>query len=110
MVIYAQFMTKWRIGVLAASLEHTQDKWGRLLVYFSDPLILSTYVAALAGSVAWVFVVERYDIAIAFPVYVGLTVFSVALIGVFAFGEHINMVRAFGILLIVIGVALAGNS
>jgi multidrug transporter EmrE-like cation transporter len=110
LVVYAQLITKWRIGVLSALSSDAPDKLSRLMIYLKDPLILSTYLAALGGSAAWIFVVERYDIAIAFPVYVGLTVLAMALCGTLLFGEHIGMVRAFGIVMIVAGVALVSRS
>lgn len=110
LVVYAQLVTKWRVTALADSLGYANGKLERLFVYFADPLILSTYAAALGGSVAWIFVVERYEVAIAFPVYVGLTVLSVALIGALVFGEQINALRAAGILLIVLGVAIVSRA
>jgi hypothetical protein len=98
LVIYGQLVTKWRDTALSDSLGHASRKWERLFVYFSDPLILSTYTAALGGSIIWIFVVERYDVAIAFPAHVGLIVLSGALV----LGE----LRALGIFLIVLGVAI----
>lgn len=110
LVVYAQLVTKWRVTALADSLGHANGKWERLFVYLADPLILSTYAAALGGSVAWIFVVERYEVAIAFPVYVGLTVLSIALIGALVLGEQINVLRAAGILLIVLGVTIVSRA
>jgi len=110
MVVYAQLITKWRIGALSALFLDAPDKLSRLMIYLKDPLILSTYFAALGGSAAWIFVIERYDIAIAFPIYVGLTVLAMAICGTLLFGEHIGTVRAFGIIMIVAGVALVSRS
>lgn len=110
LVVYGQLVTKWRVTALSDSLGHASGKWERLFVYFTDPLILSTYAAALGGSIAWIFVVERYEVGIAFPVYVGLTVLSVALIGALVLGEQINALRAAGILLIVLGVAVVSRA
>lgn len=110
LVVYGQLMAKWRIVALAGAAPDSVDRVGRLVMYLKDPLILSTYLAALGGSVAWIFVIERYDIAIAFPIYVGLTVLTMALCGVFLFGEQIGTMRALGIVMIVLGVALVSQS
>ncbi len=111
LVVYAQLITKWRIGVLAGLMhESSPDRVARLFVYLKDPLIVTSYFAALAGSVAWVFVLEKYDVAMAFPIYVGLTVLAMAVCGAILFGEHVGAIRAFGIVLIIIGVALVSRN
>jgi multidrug transporter EmrE-like cation transporter len=110
LVVYGQLVTKWRIEILANAMEGAPDPMARLLTYLKDPYIVSSYIAALVGSAAWMFVVERYAISIAFPIYVGLTVFAVAIGGCFFFGEPMNMSRSIAILFIVVGVAIGANS
>lgn len=109
-VVYAQLITKWRIGTLSVAIQNSPDKLSRLYIYLSDPLILSTYLAALAGGVAWVFVVEKFEIAVAFPIYVGLTVLVMAICGSLLFSEHIGVSRIFGMVLIVLGVAFVSRT
>lgn len=108
LVVYGQLVTKWRIEAISASLPES-DRWARLFHYLSDPLILSAYAAALGGSVGWMFVVERFDLSIAFPVYVGLTIITVALAGVWVFGETLSWQRGLSIVLILVGVALGSR-
>lgn len=108
LVVYGQLVTKWRIEAISASLPES-DRWARLFHYLSDPVILSAYAAALGGSVAWMFVVERFDLSIAFPVYVGLTIATVALAGVWVFGETLSWQRGLSIVLILAGVALGSR-
>lgn len=109
-VVYAQLITKWRIGVISEAIQNSPDKISRLFIYLKDPLILSTYIAALAGSVAWIFVVEKYEIAVAFPIYVGLTVLLMAVSGSILFSEHITALRIIGMILIVLGVAFVSRT
>lgn len=101
LVIYGQLVTKWRFTTLSDSHVHARGKLERLFVYFADPLILNAYAAALGGSIVWFIVVERYDVAIAFPIYIGLKALSVALIGAPVHVEQISALRAAGIFLIV---------
>ena len=110
LVVYGQLVTKWRIGLLSNAMQGSPDYLARLFIYLQDPYILSSYAAALAGSAAWMFVVERYTIAIAFRIYVGLTVFAVALGGCLLFDEHLTSSRLVAILLIVAGVAIGSRS
>lgn len=110
LVAYGQLVTKWRLGILSQLVSESPDRLTRLLTYLKDPLIVSTYFAALAGSFAWVFVLEKYDVAIAFPIYVGLTVLAVAILGAMMLGEHVGPWRLVGLVLIVAGVALVSRS
>lgn len=108
LVVFSQLATKWRIEALQPGA--AADAASRLAVYLSDIWIWAAYGAAFLGGVFWMFVVERYPISLAFPIYIGLTVLCVALGGVFLFGETIRLQHALAILLIVMGVALAVRS
>lgn len=110
LVAYSQLVTKWRVAYLFDPLQNTSGRMDRLLVYLKDPFILSAYAAALAASVAWMFVIERHALSIAFPLYIGITVLSVTVGGVFIFGEEMNTMRIIAVLLIVIGVVLGSQS
>jgi multidrug transporter EmrE-like cation transporter len=110
LVVYGQLVTKWRIGLLSDAMPGSPDHLARLFIYLKDPYILSSYAAALAGSVAWMFVVERYSISIAFPIYVGITVFAVAIGGCLLFDEPLTSSRLVAILLIVAGVTIGSRS
>jgi multidrug transporter EmrE-like cation transporter len=110
LVVYGQLVTKWRVAHLFDPLQNTSGRMDRLFVYLNDPYILSAYAAALAASVAWMFVIERHALSLAFPLYIGITVLSVVLGGVLLFGEQMNAMRTIAILLIVTGVALGSQS
>lgn len=104
--VYGQLMTKWRLVQIAQDVQLSVSKWERIILYLRDPYILSSYLAALAGSIAWIFVAERYAISIAFPIYVGLTVLLVVIGGAVFFNERMTMLRILAILLIALGVAI----
>lgn len=106
LALYGQLITKWRIRLLAEKLEPGAGAVTRAVHYLSDFYVLSTYAAAVAGSIAWLFVVERQPLAVAFPVYIGTTVLLVAVGGVVLFGETFTPTRVMGMTLIVAGVAL----
>lgn len=110
LVVYGQLMTKWRIAQLFSDLAAATDRMDRLLLYVKDPFILSSYAAALAGSAAWMFVLERHAVSMAFPVYVGLTVVAVALGGVLMFGEALSLTKIVAIVLILTGVAIGSQA
>jgi multidrug transporter EmrE-like cation transporter len=110
LVVYGQLVVKWRVAHLGARMLEAQDMPARLMVYLSDPLILSAYVAVFASSVTWMFVIEKYPLSLAFPIHIGLTVFAVLLGGMLLFGEEVTAQRVVAILLILAGVAIGSRT
>lgn len=110
LVVYSQLITKWRVQLLGGAAPTDDGRMGRAFAYLSDPYVLSAYAAALAGSIAWMFVVERYAISVAFPIYIGLTVMFVVVGGMLIFGEEISPMRILAIVFILVGVAIGIRS
>lgn len=110
LVVYGQLVIKWRVEQISRSLPDSGSKLSGLVSYLTDPYIVSAYAAALGGSIAWIFVVERYDLSQAFPIYVGLTIALVALGGVFMFDEALSLQRMLSILLILAGVVVGSRA
>jgi multidrug transporter EmrE-like cation transporter len=107
LVVYGQLMIKWRVEVLSGV---ASAPMGRLAVYLTDPYIISAYVAALASSMTWMFVVESHPLSLAFPLHIGLTVMAVVLGGIYLFGEPISAPRIIAVCLIVAGIAVGSRS
>ncbi len=83
--------------------------WGKLIGYLGllqDPIILSSIAAALLASFAWVLVVARFPLALAFPLYQGLTFAIVIICSILFLGEQLSMSKAVAVLLILSGVIL----
>ena len=110
LVVYGQLIVKWRLGTLSAAMHSASGPLDRLAVYLADPYILSAYVAALASSVTWMFVLENYAISLAFPLHIGLTVMAVVIGGIWLFGEPVTPSRLLAIALIVAGIAIGSRS
>lgn len=110
LVVYSQLITKWRVQLLGGAAPAEGGRWGRAVAYLSDPYVISAYVAALVGSIAWMFVVERYAISVAFPIYIGLTVMFVMVGGMLVFGEEVTAMRVLAIVFILVGVAIGSRS
>lgn len=110
LVVYSQLVMKWRLTMLAATADKASGEFGRLGSYLLDPYVLSSFGAALVGSIVWMFVVERYPISVAFPIYVGLTVGAVVAAGILMFGEAVTLARLAAIVLILAGVFIGSRS
>ena len=104
LVAYSQLMVKYR----AASMEVLPGApWMHsALRYLTDPWIVSAYAAALIASFAWLFVVTRMPLTIAFPAYIGLTFVLVALGGPIFLGETVGLTRLVAMGLIFAGITL----
>lgn len=104
MVTCSQIAVKWRADYL--NIEGGSSILERLWVFLTDPIILIAYIVALVGSFAWLYVVTKFPLTIAFPVYIGMTFVLVLLGGAFFLGEHINLQKIAAILLISVGIVV----
>ena len=110
LVVYGQLIIKWRVGALSEVSQSASGPLGRLAQYLTDPYVLSAYLAALASSITWMFVVERHPVSLAFPLHIGLTVMAVVAGGIYLFGEPITVPRILAVALIVSGIAIGSRS
>nr|WHW29466.1 hypothetical protein [uncultured bacterium] len=104
LVAYSQLIVKWRSN----SVEHTQTAgFGpHLLKFLTDPVILSAYCAALFASFAWLYVVTRLPLTVAFPAYIGVTFVMVLFGGWFFLAESMSAAKVVAVLMILAGIAL----
>ena len=110
LTIYGQLMVKWRVNKLMADQEGALTLKARLVMYLSDPYILSAFACSFLAAIAWLYVAERYPVSIAFPSYVGV-LFIFVLIGSSLFlGESISLMHLIGIALIMAGVFIASRA
>ncbi len=104
LVTASQLVVKWRSSLVdnVPSLTLLQQ----LSRFLTDPVILSAYAAALIASFAWLYVVTRLPLTVAFPVYIGVT-FAMVLVGGWYFlSESMNATKFLAILFIFIGIIL----
>lgn len=104
LMTYSQLIVKWRSGnfqnVQALSL-HRQ-----IARFLGDPLILSAYAATFAASLAWLYVVTRLPLTVAFPVYIGVTFVMVLAGGWLFLAEPLSATKVIAISLIMCGIIL----
>lgn len=104
LVTYSQLIVKWRSSIVfdLPSVSLVQQ----VFKFISDPLILSAYVAALLASVAWLYVVTKLPLTVAFPIYIGVTFVMVFLGGWFILSETLSVTKIIAVLLIFSGIVL----
>lgn len=104
LVTYSQLVVKWR----AAAQEDMSDVSiiAQLIKFCSDPIILSSYLAALLASFAWLFVITKLQLTIAFPVYIGVTFLMVMFGGWCFLAEDLSPTKIIAAALILSGIVL----
>jgi len=106
LVAYGQIIVKWRsidIGIIDMQ---NMSLMARMLKFFSDPFILSAYGAAFFATFMWLYIITKLPLAIAFPVYIGLTFVLVILGGWCFLSETITLTRIASVILILTGIIL----
>jgi multidrug transporter EmrE-like cation transporter len=104
LVTYSQLIVKWRSS--AAGVMPNSGMLQHLTRFLSDPLVLSAYAAALFASLAWLYVVTKLPLTVAFPVYIGVTFAMVLVGGCFFLSESISAAKLIAVLLIFGGIVL----
>ncbi len=104
LVSYSQLIVKWRAQSGAGPA--ADGIVPRLLAFLMDPILMSGYAAALIASFVWLFVVARLPLAVAFPVYIGLTFLMVLLGSHVILGESLGWTKIIAALLILGGILL----
>jgi multidrug transporter EmrE-like cation transporter len=106
LVAYSQIMLKWRMLNIGIIDMQSMPLLPLLLKYFSDPFILSAYITAFLSSLAWMYIITKLPLAIAFPVYIGITFVLVIVGGWYFLSEAVTLARFASILLIFTGIIL----
>ena len=104
LVAYSQIIVKWRSGYINASV----DYWGirQVANYLFDPVIFSAYLAAFVASLAWLYIVTKLPLTVAFPVYIGVTFILVLLGGWLLLSEAMTISRLISMVLILAGIVV----
>jgi multidrug transporter EmrE-like cation transporter len=104
LVAYSQIIVKLRTNSMQ---ELASSNFALQLTRFlSDPVILSAYAAALVASFAWLYVVTKLPLTIAFPVYMGVTFVMVIFGGWFFLAENVTAIKVTAVALILCGIIL----
>ncbi len=104
LVTYSQLIVKWRSNTVEKVVGSTFPQ--QLFKFLIDPVILSAYAAALVASFAWLYVVTRLPLTVAFPIYIGVTFAMVLFGGWYFLDEAMNTTKVVAILLILCGIAV----
>jgi multidrug transporter EmrE-like cation transporter len=104
--VYGQITLKWRMNVKGSAPEGLIPIAGFLLRTLCDVYVISTYVAALLASLAWMAAMTKFDISFAYP-FMSLSFVLVLILGAVLFGEPVTTGKVAGMALIMAGIWLS---
>ena len=104
LIAYSQIVVKLRSSYGETALE--TEVLARLMTFLSDPWVMSAYASTLIASFAWLFIITKLPLTIAFPVYIGVTFLMVLVGGWLFLAESITVTKVLAALLILAGIAL----
>ena len=110
MVAFSQIIVKWRATSLGLDQAPDMSAVQKIWTYLQDPFLLGSYFVALIASFAWLLVMARLPLAVAFPVYIGTTFLLVLGAGWLFLGEPLTTTRLAASALILAGIALGVRS
>lgn len=106
LVAYSQLIVKWRTSAVSLTTSESQSVIEKLITYLLDPYIVSGYIAALAGSFLWLFVISKISLSIGFPIYIGITFLLVILGSWLILHEPITLTKLIAVMMIFAGITL----
>ena len=108
LTVYGQLVLKWRIRDAGALPDEIVPKIKFLLVQLLDPFVLSCFAAATLAAMTWMAALSKFELNHAYP-FMSLNFVLVFVLGAWLLGEPLSLMRAGGILLIVVGTIVAAN-
>lgn len=100
--VYGQLILKWQIAKAGSLPTNLTGKIGFLFSQFTNPWILSGFVAAFLASLTWMAAMTRFDLSHAYPfmslAFVIVLIFSIAFLG-----EPITWTKVAGTVIVIAG-------
>ncbi len=87
----------------------TSNLLSLIILILRSPLILLGLALYGIGALAWIAVLSRLDLSLAYP-FLALNFILVALVSTFGLGETMPLMRWVGILVLCVGILLVANS
>ncbi len=106
--VTSQFLIKFGTKQHSFVIDITRP-WQSLVSVFTNPFLLGGIACAIVSMGAWMFVVSRTNLSVAFPIANALAFFCIAFFAQFLFGETMTTMRWTGIALIALGIFLASQ-
>ncbi len=105
LTVYAQVLIKYR-AIVNATPDPAESSRLFLISMFTDPWVISAFLAAVAAAAAWMLAIRKEDLSVLYPL-MALTFVLVPIFAALLLGERIAALQFIGMVMIVGGVSLA---
>lgn len=106
--VSSQLIMRWRIGAPGAGSADA-DRLGFVLGLLAMPWVWVAFACTFLAGVMWMLTLSGLELTYAFP-FTGVAFLLILLAGAFVFGEHVNVGRVVGTLLVVAGLVVVVRS
>ena len=108
LTVYGQLIVKWQVNLAGVFPAAPWDKMVFLGKIMINPWVISSMVAALLASFAWIAALTQLPLSYAYP-FMGLTFVLVLLLSATFFQESMTWMKIAGVALIVAGITLSSQ-
>lgn len=108
LLAYTQLVLKWQANAVGGAAALDRGVVSYFLAMLLNPWTATAILASLCAMLSWFIVLGLFPISYAYP-FVSLSFLLVGIGGVVILGEHMNIFRLSGLVLIVIGVFMTAK-
>ena len=106
--VYGQLILKQQVNLLNYHPQGLEIIPFYLKFIFTRPLVITGFISAFLASLSWIAAISKFDLSFAYP-FMSLNFVVVILLSILLFGEHLNLAKIVGLLLICSGVYIVGK-
>lgn len=106
--VYGQLIVKWQVakaGAFPAEITPRLVFLARLLL---NPWVISGMAAGFGAMLCWLAAMTKFQLSYAYP-FMSLAFVLVLILSVWLFGESLTLAKVTGVLLVILGVAIASR-
>jgi multidrug transporter EmrE-like cation transporter len=106
--VYGQLVVKWQVGKAGSLPETLSDRVLFLARLVMNPWVLSAMAAGFGALLCWLAAMTKFELSYAYP-FMSLAFVLVLILSVFFFGEGLTAPKVLGVLVVIVGIAIASR-
>lgn len=106
--VYGQLVVKWQVGKAGSLPETLPERIVFLLKLVMNPWVLSAMGAGFGALLCWLAAMTKFELSYAYP-FMSLAFVLVLILSVFFFGEALTAPKVLGVLVVMVGIAIASR-
>lgn len=107
--VYGQLIIKWQVNIAGELPASVSGKTWYLFHLLLNPWVISSLFAAFLAALCWMSAMTKLELSYAYP-FMSLSFVLVFILSLFFFHESFTMIKLLGMLLIISGVIVLGQS